>query len=135
MLDAERLAALHARAFSGPAQWSTGAFAAALADERCFLIHEGETPDGFALGRTILDEAELLTLVIAQDVRRRGLGRQLLSQFEQTARERGAAFAFLEVSADNVAARALYEAAGWRTVGKRNGYYEGIDAIAMRKDL
>ena len=134
-----RLAELHALAFVGAARWSEAAFAAALEDKKCFLATDGGTegasPIGFALGRAVADEAELLTLVVHPDHRRTGLGRDLLFAFELNARKRGAAAAFLEVSADNAAARALYERSGWRMVGQRSGYYDGIDAIAMRKDL
>jgi ribosomal-protein-alanine N-acetyltransferase len=129
----ERLAALHASAFDGAARWSAAAFRAAAANPICFLIDEGET--GFALGRSVADEAELLTLVVAGDARRRGVGATLLAAFESEARRRGAEAAFLEVAADNAPARRLYERAGWRVAGQRSGYYDGTDAIAMRKRL
>ncbi|TFL19400.1 GNAT family N-acetyltransferase [Jannaschia formosa] len=135
MAQAVTLAALHATAFDGASRWSAAAFRAALADRHCFLTEEGDGPDGFVLGRTVADEAELLTLVVAAPARRRGLGRRLVAAFEAEARARGAEAAFLEVSADNPAARALYEGTGWRLVGQRTGYYDGIDALAMRKDF
>ena len=48
--------------------------------------------------------------------------------------------AFLEVSAENPAAIALYDLAGFRTEGRRRGYYappQGarIDALVMARDL
>ncbi|MGB3553688.1 MAG: GNAT family N-acetyltransferase [Jannaschia sp.] len=132
---AARLAALHSIAFRGPARWSAAAFRVALDDPRCFLLREGEGPDGFVLGRNVADEAELLTIAVSPDHRRRGLGRRLLTRFATEARACGAVAAFLEVAADNAAARALYAGCGWRAVGQRTGYYEGIDAIAMRRDL
>ncbi|PWJ22118.1 ribosomal protein S18-alanine N-acetyltransferase [Jannaschia seohaensis] len=133
MTQAERLAALHSTAFDGASRWSAAAFASALHNPKCFFVYEGADPDGFALGRTVADEAELLTLAVAAPVRRRGLGTRLLSRFETEARSRGATAAFLEVSADNAAARALYDRAGWQLVGQRTGYYEGTDALTMRK--
>ena len=130
-----KLAALHADAFDGPARWSSEAFAEALSDPKCFFAPTGGDPAGFALGRIVVDEAELLTLVVARAGRRRGLGRHLLERFEAEARLRGGACAHLEVSVANVAARRLYETAGWRAVGRRVGYYEGIDALTFRKRL
>ena len=130
-----QLAALHATAFDGAARWSAGAFARALRDPLCFFLPTGGDLNGFALGRVVLDEAELMTLVVARSRRGRGRGRALLSLFEAEARRRGAAAAFLEVRADNDAARALYVAAGWAQVGLRPGYYDGIDAALMRKPL
>ncbi|WP_371156376.1 GNAT family N-acetyltransferase [Jannaschia sp. 2305UL9-9] len=131
------LAALHATAFDGASRWSEGAFEAALTDPRCFFsLHETQGRlTGFALGRVIADEAELLTLVVAIGDRRTGTGRHLVQAFEMAAAERGAQTVFLEVSAENAPARRLYERAGWRTVGQRSGYYEGVDALTMRKDL
>ncbi|UWQ18690.1 GNAT family N-acetyltransferase [Jannaschia sp. M317] len=139
MTLADRLAALHADAFDGPSRWSSGAFRSALENPHCFLtLSETDTGgpiDGFALGRCVADEAELLTLLVADGRKRQGLGRDLLAQFEAAARVRGAQAVFLEVSAENAAARALYDRSGWRLVGQRSGYYEGVDALAMRKDL
>lgn len=89
--------------------------------------------DGFLLGRVITDEAELLTLAVAPQARRAGCGRALTQAFVETARSRGALHLFLEVSADNIAAQALYRGLGWSEAGRRRGYYgTGIDAIVMR---
>ncbi|MBM2575792.1 GNAT family N-acetyltransferase [Jannaschia sp. Os4] len=131
----ETLAALHADAFDGPARWSPEAFGRALSDPACFFVPEGGALRGFGLGRVVADEAELLTLVVALPGRRHGLGRRLVAAFEAEARARGATEAFLEVSVANVAARRLYEGAGWRMVGRRVGYYEGVDALTFRKPL
>lgn len=133
MTDPSALAALHATCLPPAARWSAEAFAAALTDPACFLVATG--PEGFALGRVVAGEAELLTLAVACDRRRAGLGRSLLDGFEGTARARGAADAFLEVAADNAPARALYLGAGWEEVGRRRGYYAWVDAVVMRKRL
>ena len=87
------------------------------------------------VGRVIADEAELLTLVVGRAARRRGTGRTLLARFEAEARTRGAEEAFLEVAADNAAARGLYAGAAWYEAGRRRGYYKGIDALILRKTL
>ena len=42
---------------------------------------------------------------------------------------------FLEVASDNGAAEALYNDQGFRTVGRRKGYYGSIDALTMRRSL
>ncbi len=135
MTSPDALAALHATCFSGSARWSPAAFAEAHANPSCFFIPEGGSAEGFALGRVIEDEAELLTLVVPLDRRGRGQGRRLLSEFETESRSRGATTAFLEVSADNLVARTLYLKAGWQIAGKRKDYYGATDALALRKDL
>ena len=134
MPDWDRLAALHATAFDGPLRWSAAALRDMAGAPGGFVLEAGDAT-GFALGRAILDEAELLALVVAADTRRRGTGRALLARFEAAARARGAARAFLEVAAGNAAARALYARAGWRQVARRPDYSGGADALVLRVDL
>ena len=103
------LAALHARCFTMPRPWSEAEFAELLESPHAFLV---TAPGGFLLGRVIAGEAELLTVAVAPESRRRGTGRALLQAFSEAARARAADTAFLEVAEDNAPARALYRAAG-----------------------
>ncbi|NHF73968.1 ribosomal protein S18-alanine N-acetyltransferase [Paracoccus xiamenensis] len=129
----ETLARIHAASFTLPRPWSAAEFASLLRDPANFLLTQGA---GFILGRTVLDEAELLTLAVSPHSRRRGLGSRLLQAFEDAAVARMASTAFLEVASDNSAARALYASANWQNAGRRRNYYAaGIDAVVMRKDL
>jgi len=131
------LAGLHARAFKKARPWSEAEFAALLARPETILNgHDA----GFALGRVVAGEAELLSLAVAPEARRQGLGRALLAHFEDEAATRGARRAFLEVAEDNGAARALYLAAGWRESGRRKAYYRrpdgpACDALIYEKEL
>ena len=104
------LATLHARAFTTPRPWSEAEFTALLADPLAFLLVEGDA--GFLLGRAVAGEAELLTVAVAPEARRRGLGRKLVGRFIYQARLRGAESAFLEVAEDNAAARGALRACG-----------------------
>lgn len=132
------LAALHAACFRRPRPWTEAEFAALLAGPGVILVTDAA---GFALGRAAGGEAELLTLAVIPEARRRGLGRALLVRFEAEARARGAAEVFLEVAADNLPARALYARAGYGQAGRRRGYYaagpEGpaTDALVLRRSL
>jgi ribosomal-protein-alanine N-acetyltransferase len=129
----EDLAALHARCFSAPPPWGAEAFRELLRSDGVYLCALGP---GFALGRVVLDEAELLTLAVAPEARRVGHGRSLLAAFEAGAIRRGATAAFLEVAAGNAAACALYAGAGYRQVGRRRGYYgAGGDALVLSRRL
>lgn len=129
----DQLAALHMRCFrTHPRPWSAAEFADLLASPLNFLLTR---PHGFLLGRTIADEAELLTVAVAPKARRQGIGAALLTQFADTARQRGANTAFLEVASDNSAAISLYESRGWTHAGNRRNYYApSIDAIIMRRN-
>lgn len=134
----EALARLHARAFTGaPRPWDAAEFATLLAAPGVQLV---TVEAGFALIRAVADEAELLTLAVAPEARRRGFGRALLAGAEARAAEVGALEMFLEVAADNRPARALYAAAGYAATGLRRGYYRGfegpaVDALVLRKAL
>ena len=134
----EELASLHKRCFVTPAPWDAASFAGFLADQLAFLLVEGDA--GFLLGRTVAGEAELLTIAVAPEARRRGLGRKLMARFIYQAQLRGAERTFLEVAADNPAAIALYESCGFRQAGTRRGYYrtptgQRSDALVLARDL
>lgn len=118
------LARIHAASFTTPRPWSEAELAGFLADPLCDLI---EAEGGFALIRTIAGEAELLTLAVAPQQRRRGLGRAILLQTIEAARSRGADHMFLEVVADNLAAIRLYETTGFTRTGQRPNYYRKPD--------
>ena len=129
----EALAALHRRVFLTPRPWSEAEFTALLADPTVFLLAE---PQGFLLGRAVAGEAEILTLAVAPEARRQGIGARLVQAFLSEAAVRAADRAFLEVAADNAAALALYRGAGFAEAGRRRGYFltpEGsrLDALVL----
>lgn len=106
-----------------------------LADHEAIWAAEGE---GFARWSLIpsAGEAELLRIAIAPALRRRGLGRALLRAPEEELRQAGIRTLRLEVRVSNHAARALYEAEGWRMEGLRLRYYrDGEDAALYGKEL
>ncbi len=122
-----------------PRPWTAAEFAALLSDPLVHLSAD-EANRAFALGRSLAGEAELLTLATDPAFRRMGLARDLLGRFEREGWRRGARTAHLEVAADNLAAIALYDGAGWHEVGRRRAYYQAparppIDALVMRKPL
>ena len=136
-MNTDELAALHARCFTTPRPWSADEFTALLASNGVFL-HATKT--GFALGREIVGEVELLTFAIDPTHQKQGHGRALLATFENDAIARGATEVFLEVACNNIAACTLYQSAGYTESGRRRGYYSPpsgvkIDAIVMRKSL
>lgn len=94
---------------------------------------------GFFMGRSILDEEELLLFAIAPEYRRRGLGHLLLERFISQARANGMSRIFLEMRRDNPA-NFLYAAHGFREIGVRPAYYRTpsglrIDAISQELNL
>ncbi|MGB0498481.1 MAG: GNAT family N-acetyltransferase [Rubricella sp.] len=130
----EALAELHARCFTdAPPPWTAAAFAGLLGSTGCRLH---SIDDGFLLARHAGSEAEILTIAVAPEKRRRGLARLLMERFESAAREDGAREAFLEVSERNAGAAALYAKRGFHIIARRPVYYaDGSDALIMRKGL
>jgi len=95
---------------------------------------------GFAIVRTIFDEAELLTIGVLPAARRRGAAIALLKAGFIAARSSGAHAIYLEVGEDNPAAMALYRKLGFRATGRRKNYYRRanrrqVAAILMMAEL
>ncbi len=139
-MSPDSLAAIHAASFEHERAWSAREFAALLADPHVFAVDAPRSGAGFALGRAVAGEAELLTLAVVPHARRAGHGRALVARFEGAAREHGAMEAFLEVAADNAAAVALYASAGYGERGRRPDYYDRgrggrADALLMGRSL
>ena len=135
--DAHALAAVHALAFDDP--WSEGAFAELFASPGVFALaaDDGDEIAAFILCRAIAGEAEVLTLAVAPDLRRRGMATALLQAAMAEASRAGAETMFLEVASNNAPALALYRRAGFTQAGLRRAYYapEGTDALVLRRDL
>lgn len=133
-MRADRLADLHLRCFaSHPRPWTAAEIEDLLSSPLNFLLC---APQGFLIGRSVADEAELLTLAVAPEARRRGVAQGLMADFYASARQRGADQAYLEVASGNAAAQALYLAEGWTETGLRRNYYApGVDAILMHRQL
>lgn len=90
------------------------------------LARKGGKPVGFALNRVIFDECELLLLGVRPAFRRQGIGRALLEHSRGGAAARGARRIHLEVREGN-GALGLYAQAGFARIGRRRGYYRGVD--------
>lgn len=137
-MTAKEMAALHARAFAGQGRaWTADEFATLLESPHVLAVGGA---DCFALGRVIVDEAELLTIATDPACRRSGRARATLATFEAEIRARGAVQVFLEVSEDNLAAQWLYLSAGYVQTARRTGYYhlpngQTVDALILRKML
>lgn len=100
---------------------------------------QNREPVGFSLHRTVADEAELLLVAVSPHARRGGIGRKLLERFVEDAAEAGVHQVHLEVRENNHAL-AMYQAAGFRPLGRRKDYYCGkngnsFDALTFARGL
>lgn len=85
---------------------------------------------GFALYRTIVDDAELLLLAVHPDARGQGVGGMLLANFVAGSKQAGAKRIHLEVR-DGNSAISLYQGAGFQQANRRRNYYRGRDGVAF----
>ncbi len=136
---AEFLGALHARAFDKP--WTAAEIARLLQNQAVFALisRTAAEPQGFVMAWAAAGDAELLTVAVVPEARRRGVGASLVTSAGVAALVRGAASMHLEVAEDNAPARALYAKLGYEEAGRRHAYYAGeggsVDAIVMRRTL
>lgn len=124
------LANLHAKCFPNK-PWSATDFAD-LKKSGCEII---ASQNGFIVWRAVADEAELITIGVDPDARRTGIAAAMLGIMEGELKKSGIKKIFLEVAENNHPARQLYKNNGYNEIGVRPKYYDGIDAIMMKKDL
>ena len=132
------LAALHATAFQEAARWSEHAFTELFATPgtQAYLASLHDQPVGFILIRTVLDEAEILTLAVSPEWRQHGIARKLLETVKKDLEKKKITKLFLEVSTENIPAEALYTKSDFIKSGIRKRYYDdGSDALVMVHDF
>lgn len=138
--DASAIAALHDKSFRRG--WSEQEVEGLLLD-RHVIAHRatgGAKLDGFILSRLVEDEAEILSVAVAERQRGRGLARKLLNLHLRRLAGLGARTIFLEVDEHNVPALRLYRNAGFQEISRRPGYYPSVGttaatALILRRDL
>lgn len=128
--DLAALAALHGECFPGES-WDESALHALWRHDGAWCgvaWHQG-SPTGFVLARLAGGEAEILTLCVRPQMRRRGVARALLDALLTQLEQLAVAEIYLEVAEDNLAALALYHTSGFKLVGRRTAYYRSQDGI------
>ena len=88
---------------------------------------------GYVGSQTVLQEADMMNIAVADTHRRRGIARMLV---QELIRQLDAYQLTLEVRASNAPAIALYEKLGFTQVGLRKNYYHKPkeDALILRKE-
>jgi [ribosomal protein S18]-alanine N-acetyltransferase len=132
------LSALH-RACFAEEPWKPREMAKIMAIAGFFgrIAWEDDQPAGLALALDLGGECEILALGVLPGLRRAGTGSALLASICGEALCRHARHVFLEVAADNTAARGLYAAQGFAQIGRRPHYYRRpvgpVDALVLRR--
>lgn len=126
----DELANLHKKCFPNK-PWSAQDFAD-LQKSGCEIIM---SQNGFIVYRIVVDEAEITTIGVNPEMRRNGIASAMIGIIEKTIKNQGVKKIFLEVSSTNIPAQKLYENYGFKRVGLRPKYYDGVDAFLMSKDI
>lgn len=139
---AGRLARIHRESFARG--WSPADFEQLLTDRLVvadgLFLGRSREPSGFVLSRVVADEAEILSVALAGEIRGQGHARPLLTHHLDELARQGVRAVHLEVEEGNAPALALYRRLGFEEVGRRTGYYAKPDgnaatALTMRARL
>jgi [ribosomal protein S18]-alanine N-acetyltransferase len=102
----------------------------------CLVGEEGKYIVGFILAEKNPPLAHIITLDVAAEKRRSGLGSALLNEMEDHFRYDEVRSVLLEAAVDNESGIAFWEHHGYRTEAVLKRYYLGkVDAFEMRKKL
>ncbi len=126
----DELSNLHKKCFPNK-PWSADDFRE-LKQSGCEIIM---SENGFVVYRIVVDEAEIITIGVNPEKRRLGIASAIIGIIEKTTKSQGVKKIFLEVASTNTPAQKLYENSGFKVVGLRPKYYDGVDAILMSKDI
>lgn len=90
---------------------------------------------GFLSGVCAADECEISDIAVEQAFRRQGIATRMFELLLSQARLKGVKTVFLLVRENNTPAIDLYRGLSFNDVGRRRGYYNGVDAVIMRREL
>lgn len=130
---AAEIASIHSRMFEQP--WDADGVMKLLEHPAStgFIAQVGipKITVGFIMGQVMADEAEILSLGVAPELQKRGIGALLVDGFKRAAKRAESKRLFLEVAADNTAALALYTRMGFTEMRRRKDYYPRKDSPAV----
>lgn len=128
---ARAVAELEKVTFSSP--WSEKALIDSL-DKGIFLVYEKDGQVlGYAGAYSAGDEAAVTNIAVFPEYKRQGIGEALTKELIKRAALSGKKTVCLEVRVSNSPAISLYEKLGFKTAGKRRGFYSNPreDAFIM----
>ena len=132
----DAVAELEKQCFSQP--WSRNSVASELENPLALwlIAVEGEQVLGYVGSQSVLDEADMMNLAVAEAARRQGIAGALVRELICRLKEKGIRCLTLEVRASNNPAQKLYASLGFVQTGRRPRYYvkPTEDALILRKE-
>ncbi len=123
--DLDRIILIEREIFLFP--WSPGNFSDSIdAGYLCQVMEQADTIVGYGIMMMSPDEAHILTLGIAANWQKKGLGKKLLQHLIQSARNMNAKSILLDVRESNLGAAQLYQQMGFQQIATRKGYYPAM---------
>ena len=124
----------------GKSGWSAAQFKEEFAKAPKNAYYIAAESDGKLIGYAgifyVDDVADIHTITVSADQRRKGIGREFLTRLINWARVKKAEAIMLEVRVGNEEALPLYIQNGFTEINRRPNYYgPGLTAIIMRKEL
>ncbi len=139
-IDIQRIAAIERLSFDQP--WSVESFVheLSLPFSRTIVGLSNDDPRAEIIGYLcrwlVADECHILSVAVAPQFRRTGIGEILMGEAIAEAAAKGVAIITLEVRRSNLAARNLYRKLNFAERRIRKNYYgSGEDAIIMERRL
>lgn len=119
--------------------WSAAQFKEELSGvpkTRKYIVAQNENQlVGYAGIALAGDVADIHTLTVLPEFRRKGIATHMLKELEAWAKEKGIESFMLEMREGNNEAQPLYEKHGYQVISRRDNYYApGIHALIMRKE-
>jgi len=86
----------------------------------------------FLIYQKLYEKAEIIDIFVLEEYRKRGIGKALINEMLT---DKDIKSVTLEVKDGNKNAILLYNSLGFKEVAKRKGYYNGVDALLMLKEV
>lgn len=120
--------------------WSEAIFQDCLrVNYSCWVCEESDKILGFSIVSIAVGEAHILNINVHPAEQKQGVGRKMLTNLIEVARNKNAETIFLEVRPSNLGAIALYTSMGFNEIGIRKGYYPAVngreDALMLALEL
>ena len=131
-----QIAELEKCCFNDP--WSENSIASELNNRlSCWLVAlDGDVVIGYVGSQSVLGETDMMNIAVHPGYRNQGVATELINTLIDKLSKRGSHSLMLEVRQTNEAAKNLYMALGFDTVGIRKNYYRNPreDALILRKE-
>lgn len=104
----------------------------AYLDDPVYVINiyeDNNIVKGFIIATKLYENVEILLVYVDEKYRNSGIATELINNLSTLNSEN----ILLEVSKDNIPAISLYNKLGFSEFNIRKGYYNGVDAILMKK--